>query len=129
MARILADLSQNQDTRYRNWSAENVQVDTLSHRELSEARSAQDMLDYIKAEEDHHVAINATVRAKWGNLSMPEPKSIHSPAPPAKIKFEPPAQRLPSQSTDADYVGHVRMPKKRHPFIQLDPHLKRFYGR
>lgn len=42
--------------------------------------------------EEEAERINAAVKDKWLSLSRPEPKSIHSPAPPAMTRFEGPKQ-------------------------------------
>jgi hypothetical protein len=50
------------------------------------------LLERERAVEAEGERINAAVKDKWLSLSRPEPKSIHSPAPPALTRFEGPKQ-------------------------------------
>lgn len=73
---------------------------------------------------------NARVRAKFGALSQPEPKSIHAAAPTPPTMRIPPAKRAdPVAKGAADTFFPARDPEKRHPWTKLDPWLTRFYGK
>ena len=74
-----------------------------------------------EAEETH----NARIRAKHGSLARPEPKSIYSPPPPSRLKFERPRKRVVGlrgerEGNTLDRAPNGRIPAQTHWVGQPD---------